>query len=58
MAVSLITVLIAVIWVMSEKSDSYMEPQEALFTIDNDLSLIPGYKTNDQFFFFFIKNTN
>ena len=58
MAVSLITVLIAVIWVMSEKSDSYMEPQEALFTIDNDLSLIPGYKTNDKSLFFFIKNTN
>ena len=37
MAVSLITVLIAVIWVMSEKSDSYTEPQEALFTIDNDI---------------------
>ena len=53
-----ILILIAVIWVTSAKSDSYSEPQEALFAIDNDLLLIPSYKINDKALFFFIKNTN
>ena len=58
MSVSLITILIVFIWIVSEKSDSYSEPQEALFAIDNDLSLIPGYQINDEALFFFIKNAN
>ena len=48
-------ILIAVIWVTSAKSDSYSEPQEALFAIDNGLLLIPSYKINDKALFFFIK---
>lgn len=57
-SLSLLTMLIAFIWVMSEKSVSYSEPQEALFAIDNDLLLIPGYKLNGKALFFFIKNGN
>ncbi|MFJ7182596.1 aspartyl-tRNA synthetase [Lysinibacillus xylanilyticus] len=57
-SVSLITLLIAFIWLMSGKSTSHSEPQEALFSIDYDLSLIPSYKINDKALFFFIKNTN
>ena len=56
--VALITILIVVIWVMSEKSDSYSEPQEALFAVDNDLSLIPSYNINDKALFFFIKGAD
>ncbi|WP_124070767.1 aspartyl-tRNA synthetase [Filibacter tadaridae] len=57
-AVSLIAIPTAVIWVIAEKSDSYSEPQEALFAADHDLTLIPGYKINDKALFFFIKGTN
>ncbi|MFZ0446527.1 MAG: aspartyl-tRNA synthetase [Bacillus sp. (in: firmicutes)] len=54
----LVLVIIAAIWIISAKSDSYSEPQEALFASDNDLLLIPSYKINDKALFFFIKNTN
>lgn len=52
----LVAVIIAIVWVLSEKPNSYSEPQEALFEIDNDLLLIPAYKLNDKALFFFIKN--
>ncbi|MGN7408386.1 MULTISPECIES: hypothetical protein [unclassified Sporosarcina] len=52
----LVAVIIAIVWVLSEKTNSYSESQEALFEIDNDLSIIPGYKLNDKALFFFIKN--
>lgn len=58
LSVVLVFILIGVVWVMSTKSDSYSEPQEALFALDNDLLLIPSYKINDKALFFFIKNTN
>ena len=45
------------IWLMSEKSTSYSEPSEAMFAIDQDLVLIPGYKMNEALFFF-IKDKN
>lgn len=53
-----VAIIIVVVWGMIEKSDSYSEPQEALFAIDNDLLLIPGYKLNGRALFFFIKNEN
>lgn len=56
MSVVLILILISVFWIMSEKSDSYSEPQEAVLAADNDLSLILGYKLNNKALFFFIKN--
>lgn len=58
LSVFLVLILITVIWIMSAKSDSYSEPQEAIFASDNDLLLIPSYKANDKALFFFIKNTN
>lgn len=53
-----VVVIITGIWMISEKSDAYANPQEALFANDNELLLIPGYKLNDKALFFFIKNTN
>ena len=58
LSVILVLVIITVIWIISAKSDSYSEPQEALFASNNDLLLIPAYKVNDEALFFFIKNTN
>ena len=52
----LVAVIIVIVWVLPEKPNSYSEPQEALFEIDNDLFLIPGCKLNDKALFFFIKN--
>ncbi|MEH7225716.1 aspartyl-tRNA synthetase [Bacillus sp. JJ1566] len=57
-SVVFIFIIISIIWIMSEKSDSYSEPQEAIFAIDHDLVLIPGYKSNGKALFFFIKDTN
>lgn len=58
-----ITILLMVfisffIWFMSEKSSSYSEPSEALFAIDQDMILIPGYKMDDEALYFFIKDKN
>lgn len=53
-----VAIIIVVVWGIIEKSDSYSEPQEALFANDNDLLLIPGYKMNGRALFFFIKNEN
>lgn len=57
-SIVLLLIIISVIWVVVEKSDSYSEPQEAVFSIDNDLLLIPSYKLNNKGLFFFIKNAN
>ena len=46
------------IWIMSEKSSSYSEPSEALFAIDQEMVLIPGYKKDDEALYFFIKDKN
>jgi hypothetical protein len=43
---------------MSEKSSSYSEPSEALFAIDQEMVLIPGYKKDDESLYFFIKDKN
>lgn len=58
MTVILVAIILAFTWVITEKSDSYSEPQEALFAVDHDLTLIPSYKINDKALFFFIKDTN
>jgi hypothetical protein len=57
-SVIVILIFISIFWVISEKSDSYSEPQEALFAIDKDLVLIPSYKINDKALFFFFKDKN
>ena len=54
----LIVITISAIWFKSEKSNSYTEPQEALFAIDKGLLLIPAYKLNKDSLFFFIKDKN
>ncbi|MCR8853620.1 aspartyl-tRNA synthetase [Lysinibacillus fusiformis] len=51
-------VLIAFVWGMIAKSESYSEPQEALLSKDSDLVLIPSYQLKDKALFFFIKKTN
>ena len=48
----LIIISISVIWFKSERSNSYSEPQEALFANEKDLLLIPGYELNDDVFSF------
>ncbi len=45
-------------WSISESRVSYEEPQEALLAEDEDLVLIPTYKTQDEALFFFIENEN
>ena len=57
-----ITVIILIlvfvfIWGMAERASSYSEPSEAMFAIDQDMVLIPGYKMNEALFFF-IKDKN
>ena len=49
---------IIVIWLISEKSISYSEPQEAILAVEKDLELIPAYKINNNSLFFFIKDQN
>ncbi len=51
-------VLIAFVWGMIAKSESYSEPQEALWSKDSDIVLIPSYQLKDKALFFFIKNPN
>lgn len=57
-AVVLVAINIACVWGIAEKSNSYSEPQEALFAIDNDLLLIPAYKMSGKALFFFVKDEN
>ncbi|GAB0166962.1 hypothetical protein LSPCS325_03990 [Lysinibacillus sp. CTST325] len=57
-AFAVIVIFITVIWLFSEKSSSYSEPQEAIFAVEKDLELIPGYKINSNALFFFIKDKN
>lgn len=58
MSVIVILIVLSVIWIMFERTNSNSEPQEALFAMDNDLLLIPGYKINDEALFFFINDTD
>lgn len=51
-------VLIAFVWGMIAKSESYSEPHEALWSKDRDIVLIPSYQLKDKALFFFIKNPN
>ncbi|MBD8036367.1 aspartyl-tRNA synthetase [Solibacillus sp. A46] len=57
-AFTVIAIFITVIWIISGKSNSYSEPQEAIFAVENDLVLIPAYKINRNALFFFIKDKN
>ena len=57
-AFTVIAFFITVIWVISEKSISYSEPQEAILAVEKDLVLIPAYKLNRNALFFFIKDKN
>lgn len=49
-------------FIVTENSNSYKEPQEAILADDTasgeDFLLIPGYKVNDKALFFFIKDKN
>ncbi|MGE8000898.1 aspartyl-tRNA synthetase [Lysinibacillus sp. NPDC093190] len=54
----MIVIFITVIWLFSEKSISYSEPQEAIFAVKKDIELIPAYKINSNALFFFIKDKN
>lgn len=54
--VALVAIILAVVWVMVEKFDTYTEPPKALLAIDNELLLIPAYQMNDKALFFFIKD--
>ena len=54
----LIAISIFVIWFLYEKSTSYLQPQEALSAIENDLWLIPADVQFDDALFFFIKDQN
>ncbi|SOC43206.1 aspartyl-tRNA synthetase [Ureibacillus acetophenoni] len=56
--VLIFVISISVIWGVFEKLQSYDEPQEAIFAIEEDLVLIPGYKLNNKALFFFIKDGN
>lgn len=49
---------ISAIWLMSEKSTSYTEPQEAITAIEKELLLIPSYNVNGKALFFFIKDNS
>ena len=42
----------------TEKSSSYLEPQEAINAVEQDLLLIPAYIKNDDALYFFIKDMN
>jgi hypothetical protein len=53
-----ILITISLIWFISEKSNSYSEPNEALLAIEKDLLLLPAYKINGDALFFFIKDKN
>ncbi len=53
----LIFLIVSVFWIVAKNEESYSEPQEALFAVDKDLVLIPGYKLNNTALFFFIKQT-
>jgi len=55
---AVIVIFITVIWLFSDKSISYPEPQEAIFGVEKDLALIPAYKINSNALFFFIKDKN
>lgn len=57
-AFAVIVIFITVIWLFSEKSSSYSDPQEAIFAVEKDLVLIPAYKINSDALFFFIKDKN
>lgn len=57
-AFAVIVIFITVIWLFSEKSSSYSEPQEAILAAEKDLVLIPAYKINSNALFFFIKDKN
>ncbi|MEY9978679.1 aspartyl-tRNA synthetase [Lysinibacillus sp. RC79] len=57
-AFAVIAIFITVIWLVSDKSISYPEPQEAIFAVEKDLELIPAYKINSNALFFFIKDKN
>ncbi|WP_285395451.1 aspartyl-tRNA synthetase [Lysinibacillus sp. fls2-241-R2A-57] len=57
-AFAVIAIFIIVIWLISEKSISYSEPQEAILAVEKDLVLIPAYKINSNSLFFFIKDQN
>ncbi len=54
-AFAVIVIFIIVIWLVSEKSSSYSEPQEAIFAVEKDLELTPAYKINSYALFFFHK---
>ena len=55
-------VIILLIWgaftLFSEKSASFSKPSEALYSIDENLLLIPAYKVKSESLYFFIKDKN
>ncbi|AGK52362.1 aspartyl-tRNA synthetase [Bacillus sp. 1NLA3E] len=54
--------IILLIWgvftFFSEKSASFSKPSEALYSIDENLLLIPAYKVKSESLYFFIKDKN
>ncbi len=57
-AVIILIFVFVFIWGMGERASSYSEPSKALFAIDQDMELIPGYKMDDEALYFFIKDKN
>jgi len=57
-ALAVIAIFIIVIWLISDKSISYSEPQEAILAVEKNVVLIPAYKINNHALFFFIKDQN
>lgn len=55
---SIVLISLFSIWSISESKISYEEPQEALLAENDELVLIPTYKTPDEALFFFIENKN
>lgn len=55
---SIVLISLFSIWSISESKISYEEPQEALLDENDELVLIPTYKTPDEALFFFIENQN
>ena len=60
-AVSILIIILLctfAVWFFTEKSSSYLEPQEAINAVEQDLLLIPAYIKNDDALYFFIKDMN
>lgn len=51
-------ILVTVFWIISEKSDSYPEPYEAILAVNRNLTLMPAYKVNDEALYFFLDGKN